>query len=203
MPCKRLPSPTDCLPSLLVNVLIFYYCVYAKLLSHVRLFGTPWTIAHQSPLSMGFSRQEYWSGLPCLPPGDLPNSGTEPESPALQAYSLPSEPPGKLLYIQHSPTKFSRPASVFLTNMARRLQPPLFSSVFPPMNYVLFPYSVCSFSFSLSTHIITFQRSFHISLGKAYLTTIIPANLTSFSCAQLQYFSFPHEHIYDFVLRLE
>ena len=46
----------------------------------------------------GFSRQEYWSGLPCPPPGDLPNFGIEPRSPALQADSLPSEPPGKPLY---------------------------------------------------------------------------------------------------------
>ena len=48
--------------------------------SHVRLFVTPWTIAHQAPLSMGFSGQEHWSGLPRLPPGDLPDPGTEPES---------------------------------------------------------------------------------------------------------------------------
>ena len=46
--------------------------------SHVRLFVTPWTVACQAPLSMGFSRQEYWSGLPCPPPGDLPDPGIEP-----------------------------------------------------------------------------------------------------------------------------
>ena len=51
-----------------------------KSLSHVQLFAIPWTVAHQSPLSMGLSRQEYWSGLPCPPPGDLPNPGTEPMS---------------------------------------------------------------------------------------------------------------------------
>ena len=54
-----------------------------------------WTVAHQAPLSMGFSRQEYWSGLPCPPPGDLPNPGIETRSFAVQAGSLPSEPPGK------------------------------------------------------------------------------------------------------------
>ena len=48
--------------------------------SHIGLFATPWTVAHQAPLSMGFSRQEYWSGLPCPPPGDLPDPGMEPES---------------------------------------------------------------------------------------------------------------------------
>ena len=73
------------------------YCVKslccAWLLSHVRLFATPWTAARQAPLSMGFSRQEYWSGLPCPPPGDRPNPGMEARSPALQADSLPSEPP--------------------------------------------------------------------------------------------------------------
>ena len=62
--------------------------------SHVRLFATPWTVAHQAPLSMGFSRQGYWSGLPCPSPGNLPNPAIEPKSPAFQANSLPSEPPG-------------------------------------------------------------------------------------------------------------
>ena len=51
--------------------------------NRVRLFATPWTVAHQAPLSMGFSRQEYWSGLPFPSPGDLPHPGIEPESPAL------------------------------------------------------------------------------------------------------------------------
>ena len=56
---------------------------------------TPWTGAHQPPLSMKFSRQDYWSGLPVPSPGDLPNPRIEPGSPTLQADSLPSEPPGK------------------------------------------------------------------------------------------------------------
>ena len=64
------------------------------LLSHVRLFGTPWTVAHQAPPSMEFSRQEYWSGLPFPSPGDLPDPGIEPGSPALEADALPPEPPG-------------------------------------------------------------------------------------------------------------
>ena len=62
-----------------------------KLLSHVRLFATPWTVAYQAPLSMGFSRQEYWSGLPFPSPGDLPNPGIEPGSPALQTDTLPGK----------------------------------------------------------------------------------------------------------------
>ena len=57
--------------------------------------GILWTVACQAPLSLGCSRQEYWSGLPCSPPGDLPNPGVELRSPALQMDSLPSEPPGK------------------------------------------------------------------------------------------------------------
>ena len=56
---------------------------------------TPWTIAHRAPLSMEFYRQEYWSGLPFPSPGDLSDPGVEPRSPALQADSLPFEPPGK------------------------------------------------------------------------------------------------------------
>ena len=66
-----------------------------KLLSHVQLSATPWTAAYQAPPPMGFSRQEYWSGLPFPSPGDLPDSGIEPGSPTLQADALWSEPPGK------------------------------------------------------------------------------------------------------------
>ena len=66
-----------------------------KSLSRVRLFATPWTVAYQAPPSMGFSRQECWSGLPFPSPGDLPDPGIEPGSPALQADALQSEPPGK------------------------------------------------------------------------------------------------------------
>ena len=64
-----------------------------KSLSHVRLFVTPWTVAGQA--SMGFSRQECWSGSPFPSPGALPDPGIEPRSPALQADAFPSEPPGK------------------------------------------------------------------------------------------------------------
>ena len=66
-------------------------------LSRVQLFVTPWTAAHQAPLSMEFSRQEYWSGLPFPSPGDLPHPGIKPRSPTLQAASLPTEPTGKLI----------------------------------------------------------------------------------------------------------
>ena len=62
-----------------VNVFVMCVGVLSRL-GHVQLFVTLWTVARQAPLSMGFSRQEYWSGLPCPPPGDLPNPGIEPES---------------------------------------------------------------------------------------------------------------------------
>ena len=65
------------------------------LVSRVQLFVTPWTIACQGPLSMGFSRQEYWSRLPFPSPGNVPKPGIEPRSPALRADSLPSEPSAK------------------------------------------------------------------------------------------------------------
>ena len=68
--------------------LIFLLC---QLLSRVQLFATPWTIARQAPLSMGFSRQDYWSELTFPFPGDIPNPGIKPGSPVLQAHTLPSE----------------------------------------------------------------------------------------------------------------
>ena len=67
----------------------------ACMLSHVQFFTTPMTIAHKAPLSMRFPSQEYWSRLAFPSPGDLPNPGMDTWSPALQANSLPSEPPGK------------------------------------------------------------------------------------------------------------
>ena len=68
-----------------------------KSLSRVQLFATPWTVAYHTPPSVGFSRQEYWSGLPLPSPGDLPDPGIEPKSPALQVDSLRTELQGKPL----------------------------------------------------------------------------------------------------------
>ena len=82
---------------------IYFFCdiilvkLKLKSLSSVRLFVTPWTAVHQAPQSMGFSRQEYWSGLPFPSPGDLPDPVIEPGSPALEADALTSEPPGNYL----------------------------------------------------------------------------------------------------------
>ena len=94
-----------------------------KLLSHVRLFATPWTVAHQAPPSMGFSRQEYWSGLPFPAPRDLPHPGIEPRSPTLHADALPSEPPGKS--IPHSQGEASDKTLPFVRNTLG-LSSPLF-----------------------------------------------------------------------------
>ena len=78
-----------------------------KSLSCVRLFATLGTVAHPAPPSMGFSGQEYWSGLPFPSPGDLPNPGIKLRSPALQADSLLSEPPGN----QKIPSSFKQHGS--------------------------------------------------------------------------------------------
>ena len=76
---------------------IVYHRKWSKVksLSHVQLFVTPWTVAYQAPPFTGFSRQEYWSGLPFPSPGDLPNPEIEPGSLTFQAGVLPSEPPRK------------------------------------------------------------------------------------------------------------
>ena len=76
------------------NVSSLLFKVKMKSLS-VRLFVTLWTVAYHASPSMGFSRQEYWSGLPFPSPGNLPDPGIEPRSPALEADTLTSEPPGK------------------------------------------------------------------------------------------------------------
>ena len=82
-----------------------------ELLSCVQLFATPWTVAHQAPLSMEVSRQKHWSRQPFPSPGDLPDPGIEPWFPALQADSLPSEPPGKHEFVYT--TQENRPRSSF------------------------------------------------------------------------------------------
>ena len=92
---------TPCKIPYITLVYVFTSCMHAQLLSHVQLFATLWTAAHQAPLSMGFSRQEYWSGLQFSPPGYLPNSEIEPTplaSPALTDKFFTTEPRGKPLY---------------------------------------------------------------------------------------------------------
>ena len=85
---------------LLVDCVYVHACMLSCF-SGFRFCATPWTVARQAPLSMGFSRQEYWSGLPCPPPGDLPNPGIKLSSPALQADSLLLSHQGSLtIYMQ-------------------------------------------------------------------------------------------------------
>ena len=84
---------------------IVVYCLVAKL--YPTSFVTPWTVAHQVPLSMEFSRQEYWSGLPFPSPGDLPDSRMEPVSPALAGGFFTTEPPGKPIYFIYIYAKFA------------------------------------------------------------------------------------------------
>ena len=79
--------------TMLATHLVQHQVKETKSLSCVRVFAAPRTVAHQAPLSKEFSRQQYWGGLPFPSPGDFPNPGIEPGSPALQADSLPSEPP--------------------------------------------------------------------------------------------------------------
>ena len=94
------------------------------LVSHVLLFVTPWITACQAPLSMGFSRQGYWSGFPFPSPGDLPNPGIESRSPALQANALPSELLGKPIGSGEVPTRLlSSKNSLFLAELHFILDP--------------------------------------------------------------------------------
>ena len=83
----------------ITNILFLFILIKVKSESEVAqscpTLCDPWTVAHQAPLSLGFSRQEYWSGLPFLSPGDLPDPGIESRSPTLQADALTSVPPGK------------------------------------------------------------------------------------------------------------
>ena len=70
-----------------------------KFLSRVRLFATPWTVDCQAPLTIGFSRQGYWSALPFPSPRGLPDPEIEPQTPTLQGVSLPFEPPGRHYFV--------------------------------------------------------------------------------------------------------
>jgi len=83
--------------------------VKSKLLSSVQLFATPWTVARRAPLSMEFSRQEYWSSQPFPSPGNLPVPGIKSRSPASQVDSLPSEPPGNHKAKRWSLNNYNRP----------------------------------------------------------------------------------------------
>ena len=180
--------------------LLLCVCVYtsytrccASLLSCVQLFVTPWTVAHQGPLSVGFCRQEYWSELPCCPPGNLPNPWIEPMSPTLQADSLLSEPPGKPLLqdhfssvthscltllrphgLQHARLSCPSPTPGAYSNscsLSHWCHPTISSSVVP------FSSHLQSFSASGSFPVSKFFTSSGQSIGVSALTSVLPMNI--------------------------
>ena len=152
--------------------------LFACMLSHfscVWLFATLWTVAHQAPLSVGFSRQEHWSGLPFLSPEDLPDPGIKPRSPALQASYLPAI----LILIHFSLTHFYSLVFILQPWQTPAGSPliTLFHSTGP-----LFMFSFC-LSFQ-STPFFTWLTYNHVDLQEASLI---------FFCS-LTYFPFLHSH---------
>ena len=122
--------------------------VKVKLFSRVLLFATPWAVAYQAPLFMGFSRQEYWSGLPFPSPGDLPSTGVQPGPPALQTDTLLSEPPGINASFSWSSTTLS---TMFIFNYFLTLH----------LVFFILPITVCKCVMSLA-----YLPSFtHLSIG--------------------------------------
>ena len=114
---------------------IFLSVVCAYSFSCVWLSTTLWTVAHQPPLSMGFSRQEYWSGLPCPPPGGLPNPGIKPSSPSLQAdYWQPQRKPSVPSQLTFS--------TIFVSSIRWRIATVLFSSWKHHYSYLRWAYSL-------------------------------------------------------------
>ena len=121
-PAYRSPSPTSLLR--ITQTTYLTLCVCMCVLSHVRLFETPWTVAHQVPLSMEFPRQEYWSRLPFPAPGNLPDPGIKPTSPAFSVLTSrfsTTAPPGTL------PLNISQGFQFSIINMRfYPVNPPLF-----------------------------------------------------------------------------
>ena len=178
---------------------------------HVWLFVTSWTVAFQAPLSMGFSRQEYWSGLPCPPPGNLPNPGMEPPSLCLlhqQAGSLPLVPPGKP--IQPHAVQFSCSAVSYslwphglqharppCPSPTPRVYPnscPLSQRCHPTISFSVSPFSshLQSFPASGSFQMSQFFASGGQTIGVSASTSVLPMNtqdwspLGGTSCISLQ-----------------
>ena len=164
------------------------------MLSHVRLFVTPWTVALQASLSIVFSRQEYWSGFPFPSPGDLPNPGIKPESPTLQADSLPSEPPGKpssssccCLVTKSCPTLYDpmdcrqrSQASLSFTISQSLLKLMSIESVMPSSYLILcHPFSSCLQSFPASRSFLMSQlfTSGGQSIGASASASVLPMSI--------------------------
>ena len=167
--------------------------------SCVWLFVTLWTVAHQAPLSVGFSRQECWSGLPCLPWGDLPNLGIEPHlpvSPALQAYYLSLAPPGKpITHDQFSSVQFSHSVvsnSLWPHGLQHAGLPcplptagaysnscPLSRWCHPTISSSVIPFSFClqSFPATGSFQMSQFFTSGSQSIGVSASSSVFPVNI--------------------------
>ena len=128
--------------------------------SHVQFFETLWTIAHQASLPMGFPRQEYWSGLPWSPPGDLPDPGTESASPAVASRFFTAEPSGKPRYL------YRQCLGVFLT-----IVEPGFS-VFPFTTFLLSYYFPRLFSDCI---IFSPTKPWGTSLFSAFVQSFFPS----------------------------
>ena len=120
-------------------------------------FATPRTVACQASLSKGFSQQEYWSGLPFHSPGDVPDLSVEPGSPALQANSLPSEPPGKPNRLIYMPVLFNMYYSIDNKNVIKTYL------LFHNLGFFTF-LVITRFSLSVTTYLIMFLNiySFYI-----------------------------------------
>ena len=151
-------------------------------LSHVQLFGTPWTVAHQAPRSVEFFRQEYWSGLPCPSPGDLPDQGTEPRSPALQQILYLLSHWGLYLNVFFVPSTMLKPLQ-FSPRHALLLFPPYPHPSVPKLD-------VCQTSHPSSEYFMD-SCSFHVFQNSRPSVETFPSSLTltypsgSFSCHHL------------------
>ena len=167
-----------------------------KSLSHVRLSATSWTVAHQAAPSTGFSRQEYWSGLPFPSPGDLPNPGIEPpRSPALQEDALTTELPGVLAHILSwswfrglGCTHFALPARTYLRSQNTGLGLYLFIVLFHIIQHkVSTQYTLCNkWKPSLRNSIFTkcnLQANLYLFWGKVVNTIFISLDALGLWCS--------------------
>ena len=145
--------------------------LYCSLLTCVLLVLNPWTGARQAPLSMGFPRQEYWSGLPFPSPGNLPNPGIKPGSPALQADPLPSEPPGKPSWFindSYSELPFQSPDFQLLEDKSQFLSIIIFFTFFlcPTQVFMHWSFSINSLNLLIWKNLVLFVASaLHILLS--------------------------------------
>ena len=163
--CKE-PDTTEWLKTKINLFKLFSHFNYDNLISHVWIFATPWTVAHQVSLHMELSRQEQWNGLPFPPPGDLPNPGIEPGSPVSQADSLlpePTEKPPNSEWFDYILSSFSSP-KIYSASMKIYLLCPK-SYLYFTLSLRLYIFWVLYFwervvSVSVSTYTLGFQSCY-------------------------------------------